>query len=318
MDNFFNSKNLIDVMVKWKYQLATVAVAAVLLSAFFSSPIFITPLYKSNAVLYPSNIAPYSDENETEQSVQIFQSRDIRDSLVKKFDLARHYGIDSAYEHFESALVWEYSQRIKVNKTPYEAVEVEVWDQDPIMARDIINAMMEFYNTKIRKMHKEKFAEVVVNYQFIIDLKKRELDSLAKTAKDLGVNYGLLDYPMQTREVMRAILSGSGRVQEAQRMKKNLEEKGGERELLSGLMIAVSKDYSTLKIDYDRAVLDANRNYTYVNILSKPFVADKKAYPIRWLIVVFSTLAAVFLAILIIGVIERRKFGIVTASANEG
>jgi capsular polysaccharide biosynthesis protein len=318
MDNFFNSKNLIDVMVKWKYQLATVAVAAVLLSAFFSSPIFITPLYKSNAVLYPSNIAPYSDENETEQSVQIFQSRDIRDSLVKKFDLARHYGIDSAYEYFESALVWEYSQRIKVNKTPYEAVEVEVWDQDPIMARDIINAMMEFYNTKIRKMHKEKFAEVVVNYQFIIDLKKRELDSLAKTAKDLGVNYGLLDYPMQTREVMRAILSGSGRVQEAQRMKKNLEEKGGERELLSGLMIAVSKDYSTLKIDYDRAVLDANRNYTYVNILSKPFVADKKAYPIRWLIVVFSTLAAVFLAILIIGVIERRKFGIVTASANEG
>lgn len=318
MDNFFNSKNLLDIMVKWKYQLVVVAIAAVLLSAFFSSPIFITPLYKSNAVLYPSNISPYSDENETEQSVQIFQSRDIRDSLVKKFDLARHYGIDSAYKHFESTLVWEYSQRIKISKTPYEAVEVEVWDQDPIMARDMINAMIQFYNSKIRKMHKEKFEEVVVNYQFISDLKKRELDSLAKLARELGVNYGLLDYPMQTREVMRAILSGSGRVQEAQRLKKNLEEKGGERELLSGLMLAITKDYSTMKLDYDRAVLDANRNYTYVNILSKPFVADKKAYPIRWLIVVFSTFAAVFIAILIIGVIERRKFDSVASSANEG
>jgi capsular polysaccharide biosynthesis protein len=309
MDNFFNSKNLIDIMVKWKYQLAVVAVAAVLLSAFFSSPIFITPLYKSNAILYPSNISPYSDENETEQSVQIFQSRDIRDSLVKRFDLARHYGIDSAYEHFESTLVWEFSQRVKISKTPYEAVEVEVWDQDPIMARDMINAMLEYYNSKIRKMHKEKFAEVVTNYEFIIDLKKRELDSLANTARELGEKFGLLDYPMQTREVMRAVLSGSGRVQEANRLKKNLEEKGGERELLSGLMLAVSKDYSTLKLDYDRAVLDANRNYTYVNLLSKPFVADKKAYPIRWLIVAFSTMAALFLAILIIGVIERLKFG---------
>lgn len=309
MDNFFNSKNLIDIIVKWKYQLVVVAVAAVLLSAFFSSPIFITPLYKSNAILYPSNISPYSDENETEQSVQIFQSRDIRDSLVKRFDLARHYGIDSAYKHFESTLVWEFSQRVKISKTPYEAVEVEVWDQDPIMARDMINAMLEYYNSKIRKMHKEKFAEVVTNYEFIIDMKKRELDSLANTARDLGEKYGLLDYPMQTREVMRAVLSGSGRVQEANRLKKNLEEKGGERELLSGLMLAVAKDYSTLKLDYDRAVLDANRNYTYVNLLSKPFIADKKSYPIRWLIVAFSTMAALFLAILIIGVIERRKFG---------
>lgn len=318
MDSYFNSRNLLDIMVKWKYQLAVVAVAGVLLSVFFSSPIFITPLFKSNAVLYPSNIAPYSDENETEQSIQIFQSRDIRDSLVKKFDLARHWGIDSGFKYFESTLVWEYSQRVKVSKTPYEAVEIEVWDQDPIMARDIINAMLEFYNTKIRKMHKQKFEEVVVNYRYIINLKKQELDSLTKVAKDLGQQYGLLDYPMQTREVMRSVLSGSGKVQEAQRLRKNLEEKGGERELLSGLMLAISKDYSTIKVDYDRAILDANRNYTYVNLLSKPFVADKKSYPIRWLIVALSTAAAVFLAIIIIGVIERRKYNQAFVARNEG
>jgi len=73
-------------------------------------------------------------------------------------------------------------------------------------------------------------------------------------------------------------------------------------------MIAVTKDYSTLKLDFDRAVLDANRNYTYVNLLSKPYPADKKAYPIRWLIVVISSLAVLFLAVLIIGIIENRKF----------
>jgi uncharacterized protein involved in exopolysaccharide biosynthesis len=319
MDNFFDSKKIIGSLVKWKYQLAFVTIAAVLLSVLFSSPIFITPLYKSNAVLYPSNIAPYSDENETEQSVQIFQSRDIRDSLVKKFDLVRHYGFDSLDKHFESILVYEYSQRVKVNKTPYEAVEIEIWDQDPVMARDLITAMIHFYNTKIRQMHKDKFEEVVRNYEFITNKQKRELDSLNKLSIEISVKYGLLDYQMQTREVMRAVLGTGGssvKMKEALLLKKNLEEKGGERESLYRLMASAANSYSALKVDYDRAILDANRNYTYVNILSKPFIADQKSYPIRWLIVVFSTLAALFMAILIIGMMERGTF--LVLSRNNG
>ncbi|MCK9219000.1 MAG: hypothetical protein M0P47_02985 [Bacteroidales bacterium] len=311
MDNFFSSKNIIETMLKWKIQLGVVVVAAILLSILFSSPIFITPLYKSNAVLYPSNISPYSDESETEQSVQIFQSRDIRDTLVKKFNLAKHWGIDSSYKHFESTLVWEYSQRVNISKTPYGAVEIEIRDQDPIMARDLINAMMDAYNVKIKNLHKEKFLEVVNNYRLITNSKKMELDSIQQRAMELGTKYGLLDFPNQTRELMRAFLGSGGssvKSREVAKLKKNLEEKGGEREMLSNLMLAEAKDYSTLKLDYDRAVLDYNRNFTYVNVLSKPFVADKKAYPIRWLIVVLSTFSAFFLAVLIIGVIERSKF----------
>jgi hypothetical protein len=311
MDTFFNSKNIIEIILKWKKQLIVIVVAAILLSALFSSPIFITPLYKSNCLLYPSNISPYSDESETEQSVQIFQSRDIRDSLVKKFNLAKHWGIDSAYKYFESTLVWEYSQRVHVGKTPFEAVEIEILDQDPIMARDLIEAMLEEYNKKIRSMHKSKFEEVVGNYNFIMKIRKNYLDSLKGKAQELGVQNGLLDYQSQTREVTRAYLStggGSVRSAEAKAMKKNLEEKGGEMLLLSEMMRSESDAFSTMKMDADRAVLDYNRNYTYVNILSKPFVADKKSYPIRWLIVSFSTLAALFMAILIIGLIERNRF----------
>jgi hypothetical protein len=321
MDNFFNSKNIIEIVLKWRLQLAVVVVAAILLSVLFSSPIFITPLYKSTCLLYPSNISPYSDESETEQSLQIFQSRDIRDSLVKKFNLAKHWGIDSSYTHFESTLVWEYSQRVHVNKTPFEAVEIEIWDQDPIMARDLINAMIEAYNKKIRAMHKEKFGEVVFNYNYIMGVKRGFLDSLKTRAEELGIKYGILQYEAQTREVLRAYLStggGSVRSAEAKAMKKNLEEKGGEMLLLSEMMRSEAGAFSAMKMDADRALLDYNRDYTYVNVLSKPFVADRKAYPIRWIIVVFSTLAAFFMAILIIGAIERSKFRSFSTERNEG
>lgn len=308
-------------MVKWKMQLAMVVVAAILLSVLFSSPLFITPLYKSNCLLYASNISPYSDESETEQSIEIFQSRDIRDSLVKRFNLARHWKVDSGYKYFESTLSWIYSQRVHVGKTPFEAVEIEVLDHDPVMARDLINAMLDAYNKKIRAMHKEKFHEVVLNYNFIMGVKKGYLDSLRSKAQELGMKYGILEYQAQTREVMRSYLStggGSVRSAEAKEMKKNLEEKGPEMLLLSEMMRAESDAFSTMKLDADRALLDYNRDYTYVNVLSKPVVADKKTYPIRWLIVVFSTLSAFFVAVIIIGVIERGRFRVLSGTGNEG
>jgi hypothetical protein len=308
MEDYFKSKNIIDILIRWKIHLAAIVVLAVLAAAFFSSSIFITPLFKSFAIAYPSNISPYSDESETEQMMQILQSKDIRDSLVRKLDLPRHYGIDPNYKYYLSTLLWEYGQKVKITKTPYSAVEIEVWDKDPKFACDMVNEIMNQYNLKIRYMHKEKFSEVVKNYREITDMKKQELDSLKMLTHDLGVNFGLLEYQNQTKEVMRAVLSGgaSNRV-EAQRLRKNLEEKGGHRELVSDLMEHEAEDYSKLKLDYDRAVLDYNRKYTYVSILNKPFVSDKKAYPIRWIIVVASAMASLFLAIILIGIIESRR-----------
>jgi hypothetical protein len=309
MEDYFNSKNIIGILVRWKIHLLVIMLAAALIAAFFSSPIFITPLFKSYAYVYPSNISPYSDESETEQMMQIMQSKDIRDSIIKKFDLPKHYGIDPNYKYYTSTLLWEYGKKVKIIKTPYSAVGIEVYDKDPNVACDIVNEILNQYNLKIRFMHREKFLEVVNNYRQINEFKKKELDSLQLQASELGTKYGLLEYQYQTKEVMRAILSGGSSYNraEAGRLRKSLEEKGGHRELISHLMKSISEDYSKLKLDYDRAVLDYNRNYTYESILNKPFPADKKSYPIRWIIVLVSVVAAFLLAIIVIGVIESRR-----------
>lgn len=309
MEDYFNSKNLVTLIVKWKYQLFVIVIAAILLSAFFSGPIFITPLFKSYAVMYPSNVSPYSTENETEQMIQILQSKDIRDSLIKKFDLAKHYGIDPKYEYYLSTMLWEWNQKVKINKTPYEAVTIEVYDKDANTASAMVDAMIDFYNLKVRSLHREKFGEVIINFREVWEMKRKDLDSLKQRAEDLGTQYGILDFPNQTKEVMRAYL-GSGSLynkKEAERLKKNLEEKGGEMMLLGELMKSESGTYSQYKLDYDRAVQNYNRNYTYVNLLNKPFPADKKAYPIRWIIMIISTIATLLVAIIVIGIIDHRK-----------
>ena len=317
MEDFFNSKNIIDLLIKWKYHILAIVSIAVLLAVIFSSSIFITPLFKSFAVVYPSNVSPYSDESETEQMMQILQSKDIRDSIIKKFDLPGHYGIDPNYKLYMSTLLMEYGKKIKITKTPYEAVTIEVWDKEPKIACDMVSEIMYQYNFKVRGLHKEKFGEVVNNYRTILEVKKKELDSLTLVAKDLGVKYGLLDFATQTREVMRAYLgTGNSSVKrnEVDRLKKNLEEKGGERELLSHLMPAEANVFSILKLDHDRAILDYNRNFTYVNVLNKPFPADQKSYPVRWIIVVMAAFGTLIIAIIVMGFIESRRMNFRTHS----
>ncbi len=308
MDTFFNSKNIVDILFRWKIHLAIIVVVAVILAVFFSSPMIITPLFKSYAVVYPSNVFPYSDENETEQTMEILNSGDIRDNVIRKFDLAKHWEIDSGYRYFTSTIYWIYSQRIKVTKTPYEAVTIEVRDPDPRMACDVVNAILDFYNSKVSWLHKEKFYEVIVNYQTIVNDRKQKLDSLRERAQELGVKYGLMDYEAQTREVMRALLGSGSRYSEALNYKKNMEEKGSEMFLIQEMIRADAEELALFKLDYDRALLDYNREYTHLNILTKPFVADKKSYPVRWLILVGSVLAVLLLAIIVIGIIERNRY----------
>jgi len=309
MDKFFNSRHIIEVLLKWRIPLLVVVAVTVACSAFFSSPLFITPLFKSDTVIYPSNISPYSDENVTEQSVEVLQSRDIRDSIVKKFDLVRHWEIDSTSKIIKTLIQRAYKQRVRFSTTPYEAVMIEVWDPDPEIACDIINSILEYYNLKVRKLQKDKFKEVLSNYDFVLAKKKAYLDSLKARADELGTKYGILEYSNQTREIMRAYLSlGKTYSPEVLRLKKNLEEKGVEMLLLRDLIGMEAGSYSNMKFDADKALFNYNRNYSYVNVLSKPLPADKKSYPIRWLIVSLSTITTFVLALLIIGLIENRHF----------
>ena len=91
MENYFSNIHMMNIFFKWKWHLLAIAVIAALLAAIFSGAVFIKPRYKSYALIYPSNIAPYSDESESEQMLQWMLSEDIRDSVMKKFDLPKHY-----------------------------------------------------------------------------------------------------------------------------------------------------------------------------------------------------------------------------------
>lgn len=315
MENYFNNTNLINLLLKWRIHLVIIIVVAAVLAFIFSSPVFITPKYKSFAVLYPSNVSPYSEESETEQMFQILQSQDIRDSVITKFDLPRHYKISPDYKYFRTAINYEYNQNVKINKTPYDAVSIEVLDKDPQMACDMTNAIINYFNMKVRAMHNEKYLEVIGMYEELLRKKQTSIDSLKQRLYDLSVQQGLLAYEQTSEQIMTGYLKtvmGADKSninqKEVLRLKENMEKHGGDLIMLVESIKQEARTYADFKVEYEDALRFYTDKLTYTNVITSPFPADKKSYPIRWLILVITVLVTFFFAIIVILIIENLRF----------
>ena len=304
MDNNFNNLSLVQLIYKWKWHILIITVVAALCGAVFSSARFITPLYKSEAIAYPANISPYSDESETEQMLQIINSQSIIDSIVEKYDLWTDYKIDRNYQYAKTYLMLEYHDRIKISKTPYEAVSIVVNDKDPFVACNIAKDILYFYDKKVAQLHRDKVAEVVAMYAQQLETKQQDIDNLKKQLADLGTNYGMANYVGQSREITRGYINGSAKANELMR---NLEQYGPEAIDLENKIISEATTYVDVKLDYEQNLRFFNSDLTYSNIVTEPYPADKKSYPVRWVIVALCGLGAFLITILTLFIIENRK-----------
>lgn len=313
MENIFSNIKLLKLITKWRVHLIILVTLAIAFAILFSSPWFINPIYKSSAVLYPSNLIPYSSETPTELMLQIFRSDDIRDSLIKKFDLASHYNIDKNDKYYHTRLIREFESNVDIRKTEYESVVIEILDSDPQTACNMVKEMVKQFNKKAKKLQRDKAEEILKISQDQLNQKQIQIDTLKKRIGELRMNYGLLDYTIQVKEASRAYFrtnagSYEGGVTNTKNVNKiidNLEDKGGDFILLSSLYYAASDAYNHLKNVYENALNDVTKELTYTNYVSSPVPADKKSYPIRWLIVVITGLATFTLALLIIILIEN-------------
>lgn len=309
MNDIFNNSDLLRMISRWKFHLVILSGLGLLLSIFFSGPMFIKPKFKSNAVIYPSNLISYGVETPTEQMLQLFQSNDIRTAIMRRFHLAAHYGIDTMASSYRYYLDKDFDDNVKVTKTEYEAVKIEVFDTDPVTARDMVLEMIRLFDLRTRDLHRQKSLEVVVIHREELRKKQQEIDSIGTLLKELKVKYGLLDYKSQAKEASREYYrSLAGKGQPASDMVssiRNLEEKGHYFQELQEHLNGALGAYERIKVDYDAAVRDVEKKLTYTNVVIRPEVPDKKSYPVRWLIVVFSTVSTFVLSLFVISLIER-------------
>lgn len=313
MEYKFDSRASWQIIMKWKYHLLIIVLVTAGLAAIFSGPRFIIPLYKSYAVVYPDNIKAYSKESTTEQMIQVFHSQDITDSMIRRFGLAKHYKIDPHYKYFQTELYRRYGENVKISKTSYEAVDVEVLDRDPDTARLMVDALLNFYNKKVRRMQKEKFGELANAYAGQLRRERYVMDSIKNRLRELGTQKGIFEYTYQSQQIMKAYLRNvqggpeAVNTKEARRLARNMGKYGGELVQLVKMLQKEAAAYVNVKLSYEKEYRHVISNVTYTNVVTHPYASDKKTYPVRWLIVLVSVLSVFTLSLIVISFLERKK-----------
>lgn len=321
----FNSFNVLYFIYKWRKPLILVGVAAFIISCIVA--LTIKEKYKSTVILFPAttnsiskalltennvkqeDVLQFGEEEEAEQMLQILNSDEIRTRVCEKYNLMAHYGIDSTDKLKRTKLYDEFQSNITFKRTEYMSVKIEVMDNDPELASVIANDIAALHDsTKIRiqkdrAMRSLKIVEQEY-FQKVQDV-KNGIDSM----KILN-SYGIYDYESQSEVTSEqyAIALAKG----DQRAVKLLEEKlkiiglyGGAYVSLRENLYMQRKQLNLLKTKYEEVKVDATEVLPQKFVVSTAFPAEKKSYPVRWVIVVVSTFATLLAAIIAILLLEN-------------
>jgi len=313
-----------QVIYAYRKHLAIIGLAVIIMSAIFSGPYFITPLFKSTVILYPTasnsiskvllsdnfnnskDILEFGEIEQTEQMLQVLSSNKIRDKIISKYNLLEHYNIKPNSKYRLTQLHEEYESNFVFRRTEYMAVKITVYDRNPQLAADMANEVGELVDSTINDMQKKiavkayKIVETEYNkLKTEIEIKE---DSLTKL-RELGVH----DYESQSEMFNRQLAISMAKGDDVSRLEKKLEtlaKYGGPYVSLRDALEHDKKQLSQLKAKYEEAKVDAMESLPHTFVINTAYKAEKKSLPIRWLIVVVSTLAVLLLAIIIFSILD--------------
>jgi capsular polysaccharide biosynthesis protein len=304
MEGFFSNGNLFRFIWKWKIVFLLTFIAAAVFGVIFSGPAFITPKFKSEAIVYPINLTEYGDENTTEQMLQLLQSADLSFRLVNGFDLYNHYEIDPNDPYAQTYMLEELSDHVSFSKTNYESVRITVLDKDPQQAAAMADSINTYYNQLAKAIDNVKSRERIFRDSSEMVKIQIENDSLKAKLKNLRQEVRIFNPGAQAEEITEAYLANS---ENAGELYQNLVDYQDEIIFLDSLIAFNNSRFLEYKDDHDENLTELNRKQIYSTMVSKPVVADKKSYPVRWLILSGIVLAALITAFIVLLIIENIK-----------
>lgn len=326
-NNDFDSTSLGLFLYSWRKHLIVIGVLACLLSILFSSPLFITPLYRSTVILFPvssnsvskalltdqptakSDILEFGEDEQTEQMLQILNSGIIRDKIVQKFNLMEHYKINPKSKFKYTNLYKQYESNITFRRTEFMAVKITVLDRDPQVAADMANSISELLDSTKNAMQKErayKGYKIVEKEYVTLQNEIAQMEDSLRKIRELGVFDYETQSEMMNQQLAIEIARGNARGIEALNSKLEVLAKyGGAYVSIRDQLEHEKKQLSYLKARYEEAKVDATENLPQKFVVESAYKAEKKSYPVRWAIVVVSVISTLLIAIFVIISVEK-------------
>jgi len=327
--NTYSSKYLCKLIAEYRKPILIILAIAALCAIIFSAPFFITPLYKSTTVIYPTSsnsiskvlisttyqsekdIMNIGEDEQTEQMLQVLNSNRVRDKVISRFNLMEHYKIKANSKYPITKLNKLYDTRIKFRRTEYNAVKITVLDSDAALSARIANEIAEIFDSTMNQMQKEVAIEAYRIVEQEYNTLVAEMDMLEDSLNALR-KLGVFDYESQVEMLSQqlAVELGKGNTQGIKNIQEHLDilaEYGGASYAINERLDNDRLQLSLVKAKYEEAKVDATEFIPHKFVVTSAFQAERKSYPTRWIIVVITLLSTFLLLIFCIILYDRSK-----------
>jgi len=326
-DFSFSSFSLFGYILKKLKFLAMVALVAAIVSA--AASFLITPKFKSKVVLFPAastplsqvlltdyptnkNIEGFGEEEEAEQVLQVLNSDLVKDKIIGKYDLLTHYAVKPDSKTRKTELYKGFESNVSFRRTEFNSIEISVLDSDPVMAANMANDISDLIDTVMNNIRKNRVRQAlkIVEYEYnTYQLKVKLMEDSITTLRKNGINDYEVSVDRLTEGYAKALINNNTNA--AEKIDKRLRAMSPAstnyvsiRERLKGeygKLINLRSRYIAMKVEVEQML-------PTTFIVDRAFASDKKASPIRSLIIILSVLSAIFLGIIAALIFDNWKY----------
>lgn len=319
----FDFIQVISFLYKWKKQLAIITLSAALLAYLGSSPMFITPKFKSGCVFYPGTVntlsaylfyntkdrardlLEFGDEEVVEQYLQILHSGELAGRIIQKFNLPDHYRVPADNPQRMDLVYNKFNKNVTISRTNYNAVEITVLDESPQMAADLANNIMGMVDTIRTEVQRKVALQAHQIVEATYNQKIVRVDSIMNAMKSIGEK-GVYNSAEQSKGLSEVIGKGQNN-SFTDKERKALGEYGADYTMLEELLKYETENLADLRTRYEQSKVDVERAMSNIFVVSYAYVPQTKAFPIKSIIVVIAALSAFVTSCIVILLLEKYK-----------
>jgi uncharacterized protein involved in exopolysaccharide biosynthesis len=249
------------------------------------------------------NISDFGEEEEAEQLLQIINSEELFERVIEKNGLYNHYKIDRDDRYARSKIRQKYRSNISAKRTKYNSIDITVDDNDAKKAAEIANSVAEFTDSVKNRMIRDraKTSMTMLDEEGVrLDTSLQKIITVLDRLQAMGV-VGDLERSGLYQAYGEALRNGDRRVIDELHKQIEANKQHGD-------------EYDTSKKERDILTDQKLKFYSYRNqfiadmsidipqkfVVDHAIAADKKSFPVRWLVVAGALFSVLLFAIVLL------------------
>jgi uncharacterized protein involved in exopolysaccharide biosynthesis len=304
-------------------------------------------IYASTAIFIPTNPQSTDPDRlvdggklelggrseDLDRVITIGESQPVAEFIIRRFDLYKRYQVGApGDDNADNSVLTEFGSNLSIIHNDRDAIELTFTDEDKHVAAEVANTMVQVIDSINQQLTLENRRQVLNLYRQRFDYLNTNFERSRRQLASARRRYGIFAVEMQGRYLAKELIEteaalrkaegGGGAVAGLRKSLRGLSRADGgnlvnvenfTRGVDSLNMFAARvTDLQTRLIDarsaFESAELTLKARLSSLYLVQKAYPATRKAKPVRWLIVLTSTLLVFVLSIVFVALLELYRY----------